>query len=220
MKALVFDLDGTLLNTIEDLKIAVNHAITKYGYNEISSDDAKSYIGNGIKNLVKRSLGNDLTYLEEAFEAFKEYYFYNCNNKTTVYDGIYDVIDYAKKNNYLLACVSNKNSYCLNFLVDYFFKDTFSVVIGDGDGFKKKPAPDVIIECAKRLNINVCDVIYIGDSDVDVKTVINSKCKGIFVDYGYRNKEELINSGANVILSSPLEIIKILGDENYGYRND
>lgn len=219
MKALVFDLDGTLLNTIEDLKAAVNYAIGQFGYDKITSAQAKNYIGNGIRKLVERSLGGDLKYLDEAFSEFQSYYNKNYNVYTKPYDGIYELLEYSKNKGYLLACVSNKSIVPLNKLINEHFNGFFTTVIGDGEGYERKPNPEVLLECAKRLNIDISDIIYIGDSDVDVKTVKNASCKGIFVDYGYRLKEELIKSGASIICSTPLEIINVLEEYNE-YRND
>ncbi len=219
MKALVFDLDGTLLNTIEDLKNAINYAIGLYGYQPISSQQAKDYVGNGIRKLVERSIGSDLTYLDESYNEFVSYYTKNCNVYTKPYDGIKALLDYANEKDYLLACVSNKNIVPLKLLIDAHFCGYFITVIGDGEGFQRKPNPDTLFECAKRLNVNISDIIYIGDSDVDVETVKNAKCDGIFVDYGYRQKNDLINKGAEIICSSPLEIIEVL-EKKYGYRND
>ena len=174
IKAVVFDLDGTLLNTIKDLQEAVNYSVSKYGYEKITYDQAKNYIGNGIRKLIERSLNGNLDKINEVFEEFKEYYFNNCNNYTKPYDGILEVINYLKNNNFKLAVVSNKNVHSLNFLVKEHFKDSFPIVIGDGEGIKRKPAPDALIECAKRLNVNVEEIVYIGDSDVDVITDKNT----------------------------------------------
>lgn len=219
LKALVFDLDGTLLNTIEDLRLAVNNSIGLYGYRPISLQQAKNYIGNGIRKLVERSIDYDLTHLDEAYNEFISYYNKNYNVYTMPYDGINTLLEYAKNKGYLLACVSNKNIVPLRYLINAHFDGYFMEVIGDGEGFQRKPDPETLFEIAKRLNVNISDIIYIGDSDIDVETVKNAKCDGIFVSYGYRHKEDLIKAGAKIICSTPLEIIDVL-EKEYGYRND
>lgn len=206
MKAVVFDLDGTLLDTIKDLAMATNYAITYYGYKSISIEDTKRYIGNGIRNLILRSIGNDLTHIDDLFLRFKEYYTLHCSDYTKPYAGIYDTLDKLKKDGYRLGCISNKQQYALDVLIDKHFKGYFDVVIGDGSGYKRKPDPEVIYEAAKRLNVSIDDFIYVGDSDVDVKTVENSSCKGIFVSYGFRDKEVLESLNAKVIVDSAYNI--------------
>ncbi len=210
IKAVVFDLDGTILNTLEDLKNSVNYAITKYGYKEITLAQAKSYIGNGIRNLIERSIYPNTLYLEEAFLEFQQHYYRNCNNYTKPYDGIYDVIDYLKGNNIKLGVVSNKKYDMLNLLVKAHFNDSFIHIIGDGEGIKRKPEPDGLLEIARRLNINANEMCYIGDSDVDVKTCHKCECMGIFVDYGFRDKDVLLSAGAEIIASSPKELLEEL----------
>ena len=213
IRAVVFDLDGTLLNTLEDLMDSCNYAIGKYGYNKITLEETRSFIGNGIKKLIERSLKGDLRYLEECFEAFKEYYYDHCNIHTKSYEGIDSLIDYLISKEIKIGVVSNKRYDTLNLLVHSHFKDKFKHIIGDGEGLKRKPDPETIVEMAKRLDVNINELCYIGDSNVDVETVINTGCRGLFVDYGFRSKEDLIIAGARDIFSSPMEIISYLEGE-------
>ncbi len=206
IKAVVFDLDGTLLNTLEDLMDSCNYAIAKYGYKKITLAETKAFIGNGIKKLIERSLKGDLTYLEECYEAFKEYYYVHCNIHTKKYPGIDELIDYLISNNIKIGVVSNKRYDTLNLLVHAHFQDKFKEIIGDGEGLKRKPEPDTIIEMARRLEVDINELAYVGDSNVDVETVKNSGSIGLFVDYGFRDRDVLIECGARNIFSSPLEI--------------
>ena len=213
IRAVVFDLDGTLLNTLEDLMCSCNYAIAKYGYKPITLEETRAFIGNGIKKLIERSLKGDLRYLEECFSAFKEYYYLNCNIHTKKYEGIDTLIDYLISRDIKIGVVSNKRYDTLNLLVHAHFNDKFKHIIGDGEGIKRKPEPDTIIEIAKRLNVTLDELCYVGDSNVDVETVKNTGCRGLFVDYGFRDKEVLEECGAEHIFSSPLELKEYLEGE-------
>ena len=157
-------------------------------------------------------MNGDSSNLDSVFKRFKDYYFNNYNIDTKPYPGIIDVINYIKAKGLKMAVVSNKHKIPLDGLINDFFDNTFDVIIGDGEGLKRKPEPDVLFECAKRLNVNIDNLVYIGDSDVDVITVKNARCKGIFVDYGYRSKEDLKKVGAQIICSNALDIISNLED--------
>ena len=206
IKAVVFDLDGTLLYTLMDLHDAVNHAISTYGYKEITLAEARAFVGNGIKKLVERSLKGDTSKLDLCYLEFQKYYYDHCNIKTRKYDGIDDLISFLRENNIKIGVVSNKRYDTLNILVHAHFNDAFPVIIGDGEGFKRKPDPETLIEVARRLDVNLNEMCYIGDSDVDVKTVLNTGCMGKFVDYGFRERSVLEECGAKEIYSSPLEL--------------
>ncbi len=209
-KCVVFDLDGTLLNTLKDLNEACNFALSKYGYPIVSLEETKKFIGNGIKNLIEKSLKGDNTLFEEVFFTFQEYYFTNCNVYTKPYAHIYDLLTFCKQNKYYIAVLSNKKQEMLEKLCNIHFSNFFDGIVGDRQDIKKKPSPEGLFYIAKSLNISIKDIIYIGDSEVDVKTVKNANCRGVFVDYGFRERSVLIENGAEIVLSSPLEIKKYL----------
>lgn len=209
-KCVVFDLDGTLLNTIEDLNCACNFALKNNGYNEITLDETKEYIGNGIKLLVERSLKGKLDNFSNVFADFKKYYFDHCNVYTKKYFNIDRVLNYLISENCYIGVLSNKNEVILRKLCMEQFGDMFDIVLGDCKDRNKKPCIDGLLEIAKLSNVNVEDIIYIGDSDVDVKTVSNAKCCGIFVSYGFRNKDDLINAGAKIICDNCDELLSEL----------
>ena len=213
IKAVVFDLDGTLLYTLEDLMESVNHAIGKYGYKPIDIDEARSFVGNGIKKLVERSLKGDVSKLEECYLEFQRYYLNNCNVNTCKYDGIDTLIDFLIDNGIKIGVVSNKRYDTLNLLVHSHFNDKFKHIIGDGEGIKRKPEPDTLIEMCKRLDVKMEEMCYIGDSDVDVKTVLNSGCIGKFVDYGFRKRSVLLECGAKDIYHTPIELMEAIKRE-------
>lgn len=212
IKAVVFDLDGTLLNTLEDLCNATNYALVKQGYKPISVDETRKNIGHGIKNLLIKS-SNDSCNILSMLSDFKIYYTKHCNDFTKPYDGILELLNRLKSDGFKLGCVSNKAKYALDILVENHFKGYFDCVLGDGEGYKRKPDSEIIVEASKRLGVKLDEFLYVGDSDVDVLTVLNSKCYGIFVSYGYRDINVLKDAGATLIVNSPLEIYELVNKE-------
>ncbi len=207
IKLIVFDLDGTLLDTIYDLHEAMNYVLKKYNYRLITLDMAKQNIGTGIRNFIKKSINDESNNnIDNMFNDFMDYYSKNYNNKTKLYDGIYDIVYSLKKDGYILGVISNKRYEILNNLVNDYFKDLFSFVIGDGSGFKKKPDNESISYIINRYNINKEELLYIGDSDTDIITINNSGCMGLIVSYGYRKYEELIKYNIKNISKNTIEL--------------
>lgn len=207
IKLIVFDLDGTLLDTIYDLHEAMNYVLKKYNYRLITLDMAKQNIGTGIRNFIKKSINDESNNnIDNMFNDFMDYYSKNYNNKTKLYDGIYDIVYNLKKDGYILGVISNKRYEILNNLVNDYFKDLFSFVIGDGSGFKKKPDNESILYIINRYNINKEELLYIGDSDTDIITINNSGCMGLIVSYGYRKYEELIKYNIKNISKNTTEL--------------
>lgn len=207
IKLIVFDLDGTLLDTIYDLHEAMNYVLKKYNYRLITLDMAKQNIGTGIRNFIKKSINDESNNnMDNMFNDFMDYYSKNYNNKTKLYDGIYDILYNLKQDGYILGVISNKRYEILNNLVNDYFKDLFSFVIGDGSGFKKKPDNESILYIINRYNINKEELLYIGDSDTDIITINNSGCMGLIVSYGYRKYEELIKYNIKNISKNTIEL--------------
>ncbi len=202
INAIIFDLDGTLLNTLEDLTDAMNYAKCEFGYKKNTIEDTRKFIGNGIKNFIKRSINFEEEHQPEIEIRFKEYYSKNCDNKTHPYDGIFEVLDYIKSKGIKLGVVSNKAIYATEILINNHFKGYFDIIIGDGMGLKKKPDPETIFYAAEKLNAPINNILYIGDSDVDIETINNSGCKGIIVSYGFRDKKLLLEKTDNVVDST------------------
>lgn len=204
--AILFDLDGTILDTLEDLNNAVNYAKCEFGYKPNTISDTKAMIGSGIRNLLEKSVNFDMSHIEEIYDRFKLYYKDNCNNYTKPYEGIYEILNYIKDNNIKMGVVSNKAIFATSILIDSHFKGYFDVVLGDGMGFPKKPDSTIINYACEKLGAKVENTIYIGDSDVDIKTINNSKCIGMIVSYGFREKNELLKMTKNVY-DSPKELL-------------
>lgn len=207
---IVFDLDGTLLDTLKDLNEACNFALNKYNFQMTTLSETKSFIGNGIRNLVLKSLkGNDKD-IDLVFDAFKDYYFKNYNVYTKPYEGIVELLNILKMNNCRLAVVSNKNQYCLDKLCEEHFKDVFEIIIGDSDKIERKPSTMGLEMVCKKFSCSLADLLYIGDSGVDFQTVKNAKCNGIYCAYGFKGREFLESINAEIIVDNALEILEYL----------
>jgi phosphoglycolate phosphatase len=209
IKGIIFDLDGTILNTLRDLHEAVNHSLNKYGYKLKELEDTKNNIGNGIRNLIIRSADNKLDDIDLIFNEFNQYYKVHYNDYTNEYDGITDLLVYLKNKGLKLVCCTNKINYAANGLIEAHFPNLFDLVVSDGMGITKKPDRAMIDYILNKLDLNNDEVIYIGDSDVDVKTINNSNIEGIIVSYGFRDKSILSNLYNNII-DSPKELKEYL----------
>ena len=185
-EAIIFDLDGTVLDTICDLCDAVNFALEKYGLPLITLDNARTYIGNGVAMLVKRAIGYEHDDFDAILNLFKSRYAEILDNKTKPYDGVYDILDYCKSQNIKMAIVSNKIQFALDKLFNKFFNEYVDVVIGDREGLKRKPNPEPILKACELLGVNYKNILYVGDSEVDILTVNNVGCHGAYVSYGFR----------------------------------
>lgn len=209
---IVFDLDGTLLDTLEDLRDSVNYALGKNNMPERTLDEIRSFVGNGIRKLIERSVncGADDPKTDAVFDDFKEHYVKNCRNKTKPYDGILPMLEKLHSMGYKLAIVSNKADAAVKLLADDFFRGLISVSAGEREGVKRKPSPDTVNEVLKELGEKKENAVYVGDSDVDVKTAKNAGLTCISVLWGFRDKEFLTENGAETFISSPEEIFDLL----------
>lgn len=208
-KAVIFDLDGTLLNTLEDLTDAVNHVMRQFNYPEHTIEEIRSFVGNGIKLLIERSLpdGKDNPEFDKVFSEFKSYYTSHCRIKTRPYDGIMELISILHEQGYKLAIVSNKNQSAVTELNNIYFSDYISTAIGEKEGVRKKPAPDTVIKALSELCISSDDAVYVGDSDVDRETAENSNMDCISVTWGFRDRKLLESLNPYAIIDKPAELL-------------
>ena len=160
-KMAVFDLDGTLLNTLEDLADAVNYSLAQFGMPQRTIEEVRNYVGNGIRLLIERSVpnGTDLPVIDNVFECFKKYYQEHCNDKTKAYDGIIDMLKELKQSGIKLAVLSNKAQNAVTKLCDIYFDNLLDITFGAREGIAKKPAPDALLECAAIADIAVEDIL-------------------------------------------------------------
>lgn len=204
-KAIIWDLDGTLLNTLEDLMDSVNYALSRKNMNNITLEQTRKYVGNGIANLVKRAAGENVseTTLEELLKDFKHYYDIHSKDKTAPYDGIIPLLKELKADGYKMAIVSNKIHSAVGQLAEEYFPNLMDVAIGEMENVPRKPAPDMIYKAIEALGIQKEDAIFIGDSEVDVATGLNAGIDMLTVLWGFRDEDELIQAGATTFVKTP-----------------
>ena len=209
-RTFIFDLDGTLLNTLCDLATSVNYALRTHGMPERTIDDIRSFVGNGVRLLMERAIpqGTANPCFEEAFGTFRQYYMEHSLDTTSPYPGITEVIHTLKERGCRLAVVSNKFYAATQELVRHFFPD-IEVAIGEheAEGIRKKPSPDPVFEAFRQLGVRAEGAVYVGDSDVDIQTAHNSGLPCISVLWGFRNREFLLAHGATTFISHPEELL-------------
>lgn len=211
-EAIVFDLDGTLLNTLEDLMDSVNYALGICGMPEKSYEEIRRSVGNGIERLLELVVpnGTENPQFERALTLFKDYYGKHCNDKTDLYPGIRELLDALKQEGFLMAIVSNKYYEGVQNLKQQYFKDYLQVAIGEREGIRKKPAPDTVLAALKELKVSKEKAVYIGDSEVDIATAVNTGMDCITVGWGFRTREEQEAAGGKVFVNSPMEVLELL----------
>jgi phosphoglycolate phosphatase len=207
----VWDMDGTILNTLEDLKDSVNHAVVTYGFPPYNLEEIRAMLGNGIKVLMELAVPGGYTNpkFDECFETFRDYYQQHMNDKTRPYAGIPEVMQQLKKLGYKQAIVSNKIDNAVKKLAEmhYPFVD---LALGESEGLQRKPQPDMVWKALDELKITKENAVYIGDSEVDLATAQNSQMDCISVAWGFRDKKMLESIGAKTIVEYPEEIIPTL----------
>lgn len=206
-KAVICDLDGTLLNTLEDLMDSVNYGLEIYGRQKINLEQTRRFVGNGVAKLVERAASEaDSKEQAEILEKFRYYYDKHSKDKTKPYEGILDMLRRLKQEGLKLAIVSNKINSAVGLLAEEYFPNLIDVAIGETEDVPKKPAPDMIYKALKELGVEKKDAVFIGDSDVDVETGLNSGIDMITVLWGFRDREELEEAGATVFIEKPEEL--------------
>lgn len=206
----IFDLDGTLLDTLQDLAASVNYALRQHHMPEHSIDDVRRFVGNGVRRLMERAIpeGAANPAFEAAFATFRKYYMEHSLDTTRPYDGIPELIHELKKRGCRMAVVSNKMMAATQELVHHFFPE-IEVAIGEDEaaGIRKKPAPDTVFAAMKQLGEG--SAVYVGDSDVDLATARNSGLPCISVLWGFRDRDFLLAHGATTFVEQPLDILSI-----------
>lgn len=207
----IFDLDGTLLNTLDDLAASCNFALRSYGLPEHNVDDVRRFVGNGVRLLMTRAIpgGESFAQFEECYACFRQHYLHHNLDTTAPYPGIMELIAKLNANGKKVAVVSNKFYEATQDLVRHFFGEEIKVAIGERPDIHKKPAPDTVIEALRQLDMPSSTAVYIGDSDVDIDTARNCGMPCISVLWGFRDRDFLIEHGATTLVKTPEEIAAI-----------
>ena len=207
----VWDMDGTILNTLEDLKDSVNHAVVSHGFKPYNLNEIRSMLGNGIKVLMELAVpeGYNNPKFDDCFNTFKEYYQQHMNDRTRPYDGIPQVMEQLYKAGWKQAIVSNKIDNAVQKLTDAYYPFV-DFAIGEREGLSLKPQPDMVWAALKELGVEKEHAVYVGDSEVDLATAQNSGIDCICVAWGFRNKKMLQSIGAQNIVENPEQLIKKL----------
>ncbi len=210
-KLVIFDLDGTLLYTLEDLHASTNFALESEELPTRSLDEVRRFVGNGIRKLIERAVpvGTAPALTDRVFAAFVRHYAANCMNLTCPYPGIPELLMQLKAQGSKLGVVSNKADGPAKALIEHYFPGTFDSVVGERENVRKKPAPDSVLETVRSLGCTVDDAVYVGDSDVDGQTAVNANCDLVLVSWGFRGRETLEPFGCP-IANSAQELFEIL----------
>ena len=212
IKTVIFDLDGTLLYSLEDLKDSVNFVMKKHGFREYTIDEVREAIGNGVRLLMERILPKDIdkNLFEECLSEFKENYSKNMYNKTKPYDGVLDMLKALREEGYKIAVLSNKFDSAVKELSSKYFGELVDLAVGQKEGVKEKPSPLGIQEIAKELDTDIETCIMVGDSEVDIQTANNAGIDCISVTWGYKNIDFLYDNGATKLVYTPEDILELL----------
>ena len=211
-KTVVFDLDGTLLNTLDDLAAATNYALAQHALPLRTTEEVRWFVGNGIRKLIERAVpqGTPQAEQEAVYATFNEYYKLHCNDKTQAYDGVMELLDALRKAGVKTAIVSNKADYGVQELTKQYFSCKLDAACGERRGIAKKPAPDMLFAVMQRLDADKETTIYVGDSDTDLETARNAGVDCIGACWGFRGREFLLAHGAKLLAETPLEVVELL----------
>lgn len=215
MKACIFDLDGTLTDTLESLAYSVKATLREMGLPEITTEQCRRFVGDGAKVLMERSLlaagEKDLSRLEESLAAYRRIFDENCTYHVTPYQGIPELLQSLKEKGVLLAVLSNKpHEQAVKVVKEIFGERWFDYVSGQQEGIEKKPDPAGVIHIMETLKLTNEECLYVGDSEVDVRTGNNAGVRTIIVSWGFRTREELKEAGARTVIDSPLELLSYM----------
>lgn len=211
VKLILFDLDGTLVDTMPDIAAAVNHALAAHGLSERTLEEIRMFIGDGAEMLIRRACGDvDEEIAKLVSNDFMSYYWHHLYDFSKPYDGIYEAVSHLKAGGVLLAVVTNKPSVAAKPIIDKFFNGLFDVVLGVSEPCDRKPQPTQAINASEMLGVSLDEAIMIGDSGTDVETAKNACCKSCAVLWGYRSAEELAPFCPDMLVSSPSELKSLI----------
>lgn len=213
-ETVVFDLDGTLLNTLEDLHLSTNAALAAHGMPAHTLDDVRRFVGNGIRLLIHRAVpaGTPAATENAVYQDFCAHYAAHCEDHTGPYPGVPELLAHLRAAGVRLAVVSNKGDFAVQELIARQFPGAFDAVLGECEerGIRKKPAPDMVNAALERMGATRAGLVYVGDSEVDVQTAANVGCPCITCTWGFRGRDELLAAGATTLVDTPAELERVL----------
>jgi len=213
IKAVIWDLDGTLLNTLDDLAASTNAALEQNGLPLRTTDEVRSFVGNGVGKLIERAVpqqGAEHPLFSQVLDAFVAHYGAHSRDNTRPYDGIMETLDALAAQGVKLAIVSNKIDFAVKALSRDYFGERMMSAVGDDPCRRKKPAPDSVLEAMRQMDVSTEETVYVGDSDVDVITARNAGIPCIAVTWGFRSEESLLEAGAQHVAHEPDDILRIV----------
>lgn len=213
-ETIVFDLDGTLLDTLDDLTDSVNAALEKYNLPKRTKNEVRAFVGNGIAKLVERAAGEENKPLwQDVLTEFKKHYASHCADKTAPYEGILSLLRALKSRGVKTAVLSNKADFAVKSLAETYFEGLLQVAVGEneGAGIRKKPAPDALFSVMEQLSAKKETTVYVGDSEVDIQTAENAGIDCICVTWGFRERKFLETQGGRIFIDAPEDILNFLG---------
>lgn len=210
--AIIFDLDGTLLDTLDDLADSVNHTMEVFGWPLRTREEVRAFVGNGLRRLMQLSVpdGENNPRFEEAVREQGSFYHLNCNNRTSPYPGIMELLAKLRDDGYKLAIVSNKANGAVQELSRIYFRDLIDTSVGESTGVRRKPYPDTVLKVMENLKFSKDECLYVGDSEVDIRTARNADIDCASVLWGFRSRKQLEECKAEVFCSNTEELYEYI----------
>lgn len=211
-KLIVFDLDGTLLDTLDDLAASVNAGLRACDLPTRTREEVRAFVGNGVAQLMRLAVGEAKDKTDEALSVFRTHYAVHCKDQTRAYDGIFELLTALKKTGIKTAVLSNKVDSAVKSLVEEYFPATFFASQGENEaaGIRKKPAPDALFTIMEEAGVSKAETVYIGDSEVDILTAKNAGVDCVSVTWGFKDEAFLVQNGATRIARTPMEILQFV----------
>lgn len=211
-RAVLLDMDGTVLDTLSDLHAAINHSFREFALPEVSREKVRASLGNGAGRLIRRCLpeGADEQTAERVLGFYLPYYDSHCNINTRPYEGIVPMMERLRSAGVKLAIVSNKGDAAVKKLAREHFPGLLEAAVGESETVRRKPNPDAVLAAAEALGEKIADCVYVGDSEVDIQTAKNAAMDCISVSWGFRDPEQLIAAGAQRVADSPEALEKLI----------